>query len=73
MALKVHQFPCLQDNYGFLVRDEASGRTASIDSPDAEAILRELERLGWRLDLVMNTHWHADHAGGAMARIRNRL
>jgi hydroxyacylglutathione hydrolase len=64
MALKIHQFPCLQDNYGFLVHDEASGKTASIDSPDAEAILRELERLGWRLDLVMNTHWHADHAGG---------
>lgn len=64
MALQVHQFPCLNDNYGFLVRDEATGRTASIDSPDAEAILKELDRLGWRLDLVMNTHWHADHAGG---------
>ena len=22
MPLTVHQFPCLQDNYGFLVRDE---------------------------------------------------
>jgi len=64
MALEIHQFPCLQDNYGFLVRDRASGRTASIDSPDAEAILKELDRLGWGLDLVLNTHWHADHAGG---------
>ena len=56
MALEIHQFPCLQDNYGFLVRDRASGRTASIDSPDAEAILKELDRLGWGLDLVLNTH-----------------
>ena len=65
MALTVHQFPCLSDNYGFLIRDEASGRTASIDTPDAERILAELASLGWgRLDVVFNTHWHPDHAGG---------
>ena len=28
--LTVRQFPCLADNYGFLVRDEASGKTATI-------------------------------------------
>ena len=64
MPLTVHQFPCLSDNYGFLVRDEASGQTACIDTPDAAAIFRELERLGWGLDLILNTHWHPDHAGG---------
>ncbi len=70
MTLQVHQFPCLADNYGFLIRDEASGTTGCIDTPDAEAILRELERLGWRLDLILNTHWHPDHAGGN-ARIKD--
>ena len=64
MPLTVHQFPCLEDNYGFLVRDEASGQVACIDTPDAGAILRELSTLGWRLDLILNTHWHPDHAGG---------
>ena len=64
MPLKVHQFPCLNDNYGFLARDEASGEVACIDTPDADAILAELDRLGWRLTLIMNTHWHPDHAGG---------
>ena len=64
MPLTVHQFPCLSDNYGFLARDEATGMTACIDTPDAGAILRELDRLGWTLDLILNTHWHADHAGG---------
>jgi hydroxyacylglutathione hydrolase len=64
MPLKVHQFPCLSDNYGFLLKDEATGEVASVDTPDAEAILAELGRLGWRLNLIMNTHWHADHAGG---------
>lgn len=64
MALTVHQFPCLSDNYGFLARDEASGAVATIDTPDADAILAQLERLGWKLDLILNTHWHPDHAGG---------
>lgn len=64
MPLTVHQFPCLQDNYGFLVRDEASGLAACIDTPDAGAVLRELSQLGWTLALILNTHWHPDHAGG---------
>ncbi len=64
MPLKVHQFPCLNDNYGFLLKDEASGEVACVDSPDADAIQAELDRLGWRLSLIMNTHWHPDHAGG---------
>ena len=67
MALQVHQFPCLQDNYGFLIRDEATGKTGCVDTPDADAILAELKRLGWGLDMILNTHWHPDHAGGNAA------
>ena len=65
MALEIRQFPCLSDNYGFLVRDPASGRVATIDTPDAEAILAGIEAAGWGgLDMILNTHWHPDHAGG---------
>lgn len=64
MPLKVHQFPCLEDNYGFLIRDEASGLAACVDTPESGAILRELDKLGWKLALILNTHWHPDHAGG---------
>jgi len=64
MSLTVHQFPCLSDNYGFLIRDDATGLAACIDTPDAGAILRELEKLGWKLAFILNTHWHPDHAGG---------
>ncbi|RAK57847.1 hydroxyacylglutathione hydrolase [Phenylobacterium deserti] len=64
MPLTVHQFPCLSDNYGFLVRDEASGLAACVDTPESGAILRELKKLGWKLSLILNTHWHPDHAGG---------
>lgn len=66
--LDIHRFPCLADNYGFLIRDRASGAAACIDTPDAGAILAALQGLGWgRLDLILNTHWHADHAGGNAA------
>jgi hydroxyacylglutathione hydrolase len=64
MTLTVRQFPCLSDNYGFLVRDEASGATACIDTPDADAVQAELAVAGWGLDMILNTHWHPDHAGG---------
>jgi hydroxyacylglutathione hydrolase len=64
MPIDIHQFACLSDNYGFLVRDRASGLAATIDTPDAETILRELKQTGWRLALILNTHWHPDHAGG---------
>lgn len=68
MTLNIHLFPCLNDNYGLLIRDDASGRVATIDTPDADAILAELARLGWGdPDLILNTHWHADHTGGNVA------
>jgi hydroxyacylglutathione hydrolase len=67
MSLTVRQFPCLADNYGFLVRDEASGAVACVDTPDADAVLAELRAAGWSLDLILNTHWHPDHAGGNAA------
>lgn len=65
MTLTVRQFACLSDNYGFLIRDEATGMVATVDTPDAEAVLAEIEASGWgRLDLILNTHWHPDHTGG---------
>jgi len=65
MTLDVRLIPCLTDNYGLLARDVVTGRVAAIDSPDPEAILLALEHLDWgRLDLILNTHWHPDHAGG---------
>ncbi|PZU07536.1 hydroxyacylglutathione hydrolase [Sphingomonas sp.] len=67
MSITIHQFRCLSDNYGFLVRDDATGRVAAIDTPDAATYERELEALGWGLDLILNTHWHPDHAGGNSA------
>jgi hydroxyacylglutathione hydrolase len=62
--LQIHQFPCLSDNYGFLIHDEATGATATIDTPDADEIIRQADAKGWRITDIWNTHWHPDHAGG---------
>lgn len=64
MSLEVHQFPCMSDNYGFLLHDPASGETAAIDTPDAAEYLKQAETKGWTITHIWNTHWHPDHAGG---------
>lgn len=66
-ALAIHMFPCLADNYGYLLHDTESGTTAAVDTPDADEILRQLDAKGWRLTHVLNTHHHSDHAGGNLA------
>jgi hydroxyacylglutathione hydrolase len=66
-ALEIHQFPCLADNYGYLLHDASSGTTAAVDTPDADEILRQLDFKGWRLTHVLTTHHHSDHAGGNLA------
>jgi hydroxyacylglutathione hydrolase len=66
-GLEVLQFPCLEDNYGYLVRDPVTGTTAAVDTPDAGAIEAALARKGWQLDFILNTHHHGDHAGGNLA------
>ena len=65
--LEIHQFPCLSDNYGFLVHDPVSQETVCIDTPDADAYLREAAAKGWQITQIWNTHWHPDHAGGNAA------
>ena len=64
IKLDIHQFPCLNDNYGYLVHEAQSGRTIAIDTPDAGRYLDEAKRKGWQINEIWNTHWHPDHAGG---------
>ena len=60
----IHIFPCLNDNYGLLLHEPKSGLTASIDTPDGEAIAKQCDELGLTLTHIFNTHHHHDHVGG---------
>jgi len=62
--LQVHQFPCLNDNYSWLVHDPEANVTAVVDTPEVAPILKAVAETGWRLTHILNTHWHPDHAGG---------
>lgn len=62
--IEIEQFPCLNDNYGYLLHDVSSGATAAIDTPEVAPILGALKRRGWQLTHILNTHHHYDHAGG---------
>ena len=63
-SIEIEMFPCLSDNYGFLLHDPETGLTAAIDTPEVTPILAVLERHAWRLSHILNTHHHGDHAGG---------
>ena len=63
-TLQVAQFRCREDNFGLLLHDPASGLTAAIDTPDGETIWRELQKRGWKLSHIFNTHHHYDHVPG---------
>jgi len=61
MALIVDVFATRSDNFGYLVHDEATGRTAAIDAPEAAAIRTALAHRGWTLSDIFITHHHIDH------------
>lgn len=61
MPLEIELFPALETNFGVLVRDTASGKTAAIDAPETAPIVKALEKRGWTLDHLLITHHHPDH------------
>ncbi len=67
MPLTVHAVPILSDNYAWLLRDEATGMTAFVDSADADACIAAIDAAGSRLDMILLTHHHADHVAGTDA------
>src|ERR1700704_790757 len=64
MAAEIRLFPCLTDNFGYLIHDPATKATASIDAPEAAPIIKALEREGRTLTDILVTHPHGDHVGG---------
>ncbi len=64
MAVTIDVFPARQDNFGYLIHEEATGRTAALDAPEATAIRAALQQRGWVLSDIFITHHHLDHVEG---------
>jgi len=67
MALIVDIFGCLSDNFGYLLHDEATGKTAALDAPEEAPIRAALARHGWTLSDIFVTHHHSDHTQAVAA------
>ncbi len=66
-ALEIIQIPVMQDNYLYLIHDSASGDTAIVDPALEDPVVAELDKRGWRLTHILNTHHHWDHTGANLA------
>ena len=65
--LQVVRIPVLNDNYVWLLHDEASGETVAVDPAVADPALAAASERGWTIGQIWNTHWHGDHVGGNAA------
>jgi hydroxyacylglutathione hydrolase len=64
MALDIRPVPALRDNYVYLLREPRSGAVGAVDPSEAAPVIAALDKLGWSLTHVINTHHHHDHTGG---------
>ncbi len=63
MAIEIVSLAVLNDNYIYLLHDEASGQTAAVDPAVTEPVLKVLKERHWTLNYIFNTHHHSDHVG----------
>jgi hydroxyacylglutathione hydrolase len=64
MPIEIATGHALEDNALCLVHDKTSGRTISIDAPNADAVSALASSKGWKITDVFITHKHWDHVDG---------
>mmetsp|Transcript_33255 Transcript_33255/g.105281 ORF Transcript_33255/g.105281 Transcript_33255/m.105281 type:complete len:255 (-) Transcript_33255:111-875(-) len=62
--MRVVVVPVLSDNYAYLLIDDTSKTAATVDPAEAHLVLAAADELGVRIEAVLTTHHHYDHAGG---------
>lgn len=62
--MQILHIPCLEDNYAYLIIDEATKEAAVVDPVEPHSIVRVAQANGVDLKFVLTTHHHWDHAGG---------
>lgn len=65
--LEVVRIPVLNDNYVWLLHDDASKETVVVDPAVVGPVLEAAQQRGWTISQIWNTHWHGDHVGGNAA------
>jgi hydroxyacylglutathione hydrolase len=62
--MKIEIIKCLQDNYSYLIIDEANHYACVVDPSEAKPIVNFIESNKINLKYILNTHHHFDHVGG---------
>ncbi|GBQ84662.1 hydroxyacylglutathione hydrolase [Asaia krungthepensis] len=63
MSLEIRAVPFARDNYAWLLTDPQTGAVAVVDPGEAAPVIDVIGK--GRLDLILLTHHHDDHIGGA--------
>ena len=61
--LEISIIPYYDDNFAYLIHENASGKTALVDCGEAEPIIERINEKKWGLDYILATHFHFDHVG----------
>lgn len=62
--MEVVTIPVLKDNYSYLIYESESRLGVVVDGVDASKVAGEVQRHQVKLEYILTTHKHADHAGG---------
>lgn len=62
--MRVIPVPVLQDNYSYLIVDEAQRAAAVVDCAEVDPVLARARSEGITISAVLATHHHYDHVGG---------
>ncbi|XP_064541139.1 hydroxyacylglutathione hydrolase, mitochondrial isoform X1 [Drosophila montana] len=63
-SMQVKILPALQDNYMYLIVDSKTREAAVVDPVDPELVIKTVQEENVKLNKVLTTHHHWDHAGG---------
>jgi len=65
VSLEIKAIPFARDNYAWLLKDPQTGTVAVVDPGESGPVMNAIGE--GRLDLILLTHHHDDHIGGAEA------
>jgi len=62
--MKVLVIKCLDDNFSYVVLNEANNNACVIDPSESDPIIQIIKKKKINLKYILNTHHHPDHVGG---------